>query len=147
MSSSAFFIEAAANTVRLLSCASAGERADPHRIARLNKSPARRCIMALRYVFAACCARKSGVGDGGMRQAEAPFRQSGGLTIRPDIAARAYSIVKAEQRLRATGCYCLGSGAANTLRQAAGICARVIGGFGFGGFFGGFGWSTESLNQ
>ena len=43
--------------------------------------------------------------------------------------------------------YCLGSGAANTLRQAAGICARVIGGFGFGGFFGGFGWSTESLNQ
>src|SRR6266481_2531027 len=47
MSSSAFFIEAAANTVRLLSCASAGERADPHRMARLRKSPARRCIMAL----------------------------------------------------------------------------------------------------
>src|SRR5712671_355600 len=32
-------------------------------------------------------ARKSGAGDGGIRQAEAPFRQSGGLTIRPDIAA------------------------------------------------------------
>jgi hypothetical protein len=39
------------------------------------------------YVFAAYCARKSTVGDGGMRQAEAPFRQSGGFTIHPDIAA------------------------------------------------------------
>jgi hypothetical protein len=60
---------------------------------------------------------------------------------------RAYSIVEAEQRLRAAGGYGLGSGAANTSRQAAGICARVIGGFGFGGFSGGFGWSTEALNQ
>jgi hypothetical protein len=35
-----------------------------------------------------------------LRQAEAPFRQSGGLTIRPDIAMfRAYSIVGTEQRL------------------------------------------------
>ena len=60
---------------------------------------------------------------------------------------RAYSIVEAEQRLRAAGYYCFASGAANISRQGAGICARVIGGFGFGGFFGGFGWSTESLNQ
>jgi hypothetical protein len=43
--------------------------------------------------------------------------------------------------------YCFASGAANTSRQAAGICASVIGGFGFGGSAGGFGWSTESLNQ
>jgi hypothetical protein len=28
-----------------------------------------------------------GVGYGGMRQAEAPFRRAGGLTIDPDIAA------------------------------------------------------------
>src|SRR5260370_40055279 len=88
MSSSAFFIEAAANTVRLLSCASAGDEAAPQRIVKAKKNPARRCIMAIRYVFAACCARKSSVGDSGMRQAEAPFRQSGGFTIRPDIAAR-----------------------------------------------------------
>src|ERR1700687_1655238 len=47
MSSSAFFIEAAANTVRLLSWASAGDQADPHRIVKAAKSPARRCIMAL----------------------------------------------------------------------------------------------------
>jgi hypothetical protein len=43
--------------------------------------------------------------------------------------------------------YGLASGAANISRQAAGICASVIGGFGFGGSGGGFGWSTESLNQ
>ena len=43
--------------------------------------------------------------------------------------------------------YGLASGAANMSRQAAGICASVIGGFGFGGSGGGFGWSTESLNQ
>ena len=33
------------------------------------------------------------------------------------------------------------------LRQAAGNCAIVIGGFGFGGVFGGFGCSTASQNQ
>jgi len=43
--------------------------------------------------------------------------------------------------------YCLASGAAKTWRQAAGICASVIGGLGFGGCFGGFGWMTESLIQ
>src|ERR1700730_10624471 len=47
MSSSAFFIDAAANTVKLLSWAVAGEETDPHRIAKAAKSPARRCIMAL----------------------------------------------------------------------------------------------------
>jgi hypothetical protein len=47
MSSSAFFIEAAANTVRLLSWASAGEKADPHRTAKAVKNPARRCMVAL----------------------------------------------------------------------------------------------------
>src|SRR6266404_5310357 len=82
MSSSAFFIEAAANTVRLLSCARAGEKADPHRMARLKKSPARRCIVARR-----CPRAQSGLGRDGKRQAEAPFRQSGGFTIRQDIAA------------------------------------------------------------
>ena len=44
-------------------------------------------------------------------------------------------------------CYGFASGAANTSLQAAGSCASVIGGFGFGGSFGGFGCSTESLNQ
>jgi hypothetical protein len=39
------------------------------------------------------------------------------------------------------------SGAASTSRQAEGSCAIVIGGFGFGGFFGGWGWSTASENQ
>src|SRR6478752_8574134 len=89
MSSSAFFIEAAANTVRLLSCAKTGEKAAADRTARLKKSPARRCIAALRaWLRAAVRARKSGLGRGDMRQAEAPFRQSGGFTIRPDIAAQ-----------------------------------------------------------
>src|SRR5712671_7099024 len=57
MSSSAFFIEAAANTVRLLSCASAGEVADPARIAKAAKSPARRCTVALRACSHALSAR------------------------------------------------------------------------------------------
>src|SRR5437764_76628 len=47
MSSSAFFIEAAANTVRILSSARAGEAADPHKIANAVNSRARRCIEAL----------------------------------------------------------------------------------------------------
>src|SRR6266566_1538886 len=100
MSSSAFFIEAAANTVRLLSCARAGGKGDPHRMPRLKKSPARRRIVALRACLrAAVRARKSGVGRGGMRQAEAPFRQSGGFTIRPDIASQAYNIIGVRKRL------------------------------------------------
>jgi hypothetical protein len=44
-------------------------------------------------------------------------------------------------------CYGLASGAAKTWRHAAGNCASVIGGFGFGGSGGGFGWITSSLNQ
>src|SRR5260363_433921 len=45
------------------------------------------------------------------------------------------------------GCHCLASAAFSTVLQSAGICASVIGGRGFGGFGGGFGCSTESLNQ
>ena len=74
-----------------------------------------------------------------MRQAEAPFRQSGGFTIHPDIAGETYSIAGTEQRLRGGGNYCFASGAASTALQAAGNCASVIGGRGFGGTFGGFG--------
>ena len=38
-------------------------------------------------------------------------------------------------------------GAFNTVLHAGGSCASVIGGFGFGGLTGGFGWITGSLNQ
>jgi hypothetical protein len=38
-------------------------------------------------------------------------------------------------------------GASSTCRQDAGKSAIVIGGFGFGGSFGGCGCSTPSLNQ
>src|SRR5258705_6139734 len=71
-----------------------------------------------------------------MRQAEAPFRQSGGLTIRPDVAAcELTALLRRSKGFALLAGYCLGSGAANTLRQAAGICARVIGGFGVCGVF------------
>src|SRR3984957_8003606 len=43
--------------------------------------------------------------------------------------------------------YGLASGAARTWRQAAGNCASVIGGLGFGGSAGGFGWITSSFTQ
>ena len=43
--------------------------------------------------------------------------------------------------------YGCASGACSTALHAAGICASVIGGRGFGGSFGGFGCSTPSLNQ
>jgi hypothetical protein len=46
--------------------------------------------------------------------------------------------------LRAHG---FASGALSTALQAGGSAAIVIGGFGFGGSFGGLGWSTASLNQ
>src|SRR4051794_21028161 len=48
MSLSAFFIEAAANTVRVLSCAAASEWTDPDRIVTATKNPAKRRIMPLR---------------------------------------------------------------------------------------------------
>jgi hypothetical protein len=84
----------------------------------------------------------------GVRQAEAPFRQSGGFTIRPDIAGNEPTALSGRRKGFAAGCgYCFASGAANTCLQAAGNCASVIGGRGFGGTFGGFGWRTESLNQ
>src|SRR6185312_3262631 len=41
----------------------------------------------------------------------------------------------------------LASGAVSTWRQSVGNCASVSGGRGFGGLAGGFGCSTESLNQ
>src|ERR1017187_6541253 len=64
MSSSAFFIEAAANTVRVLSWAMAGEQADPQSRVKVAKSPARRCIESAPCEFAgAIRARKSGVGE------------------------------------------------------------------------------------
>src|ERR1700732_2182016 len=88
MSSSAFFIEAAANTVRLLSCAVAGEAANPNRTVKHKKIPARRCIGSAPGVFTALCARKSRVGWVWLRQAEAPFRQSVGLAVRRDIAGQ-----------------------------------------------------------
>src|ERR1700694_3376068 len=44
-------------------------------------------------------------------------------------------------------CYCLASGAFSTALQTAGSADIGIGGFGFGGTFGGFGWMMESLNQ
>src|SRR5580704_15945996 len=47
MSSSAFFIEAAANTVRVLSSAVAGEEAAPHSRTKAANNPAKRCIGAL----------------------------------------------------------------------------------------------------
>ena len=43
--------------------------------------------------------------------------------------------------------YGFASAACSTALQAAGICASVIGGFGFGGSGGGLGCSTASENQ
>jgi hypothetical protein len=83
-----------------------------------------------------------------MRQAEAPFRQSGGFTIRPDIAGRKLTALPGRSKGFAAGRdHCLASGAASTALQAGGNCASVIGGRGFGGFGGGFGRMIESLNQ
>src|SRR5258705_8214818 len=84
-----------------------------------------------------------------MRQAEAPFRQSGGLTIRPDVAAcELTALLRRSKGFALLAGYCLGSGAANTLRQAAGICARVIGGFCVRGvFFGVLTLTPTSLHK
>src|SRR6201989_3017904 len=66
MSSSAFFIEAAAKVVSVLFLALAGEKADPVRIRKAANNPAIRCIRALHACLrrATDCARKSGVGSG-----------------------------------------------------------------------------------
>src|SRR6266704_5283879 len=108
MSSSAFFIEAAANTVRFLSCASAGEVADPVRIVKAAKTPARRCIVALH-----ACSRRDPRANQALVMVECDRRKR--RSVNPaDLRSvqtsqlRAYSIVKAWQRLRAAGCYRLG---------------------------------------
>jgi hypothetical protein len=91
-----------------------------------------------------------------MRQAEAPFRWSGGLTIGPEIALASLQHCQRGAKvpryweirtLPAIGGYCFASGAARTCLQPGGICVSVIPGLGFGGSFGGFGWMIESLNQ
>src|SRR5215472_12755629 len=80
ISSSAFFIEAAANTVRVLSSAVAGEEAAPHSRTKAANNPAKRCIRALHVNLrrvparARLHARKSGVGSGRNATTEALFR-------------------------------------------------------------------------
>src|ERR1700754_4334017 len=60
MSSSAFFIEAAAKTVTVLSCAAAGEWTAPSSIRRATEIPARRYMIALRaYPQGALFARRN----------------------------------------------------------------------------------------
>src|ERR1700736_5495064 len=73
----------------------------------------------------------------------------------PRDFARAYGAAKPDtsafsSRMKspcAAALYCFAFGAARIWRQAAGNCASVIGGLGFGGTFGGLGWIIESLNQ
>src|SRR5215472_3598596 len=77
ISSSAFFIEAAAKTVRVLSAALAGEKAAPHRIEKAAKIPAIRYIGALHTCSRSrdiprTQIRRRSIGD--LREAEAPFR-------------------------------------------------------------------------
>ncbi len=65
MSSSAFFIEAAANTVRFLSWADADEKTDPHRIAKAYEKSGKPMHGRAPCLLAALFARaKSGSGQG-----------------------------------------------------------------------------------
>src|SRR6516164_16881 len=66
ISSSAFFIEAAANSVSALSSAQAGGFAAPHKIARVSKDPASRCIRAL-HAYPGAPIAQGGVGDRKLR--------------------------------------------------------------------------------
>src|SRR5215469_3430866 len=102
ISSSAFFIEAAANTVRVLSSAVAGEETAPHNRTKAANNPAKRCIRALhtnlRHVPARATlrARKSGVSSGRNATTEALFRVipqtygHGGVAGGPTITGWAY---------------------------------------------------------
>src|SRR5579863_3751014 len=145
MSSMAFFIEAAAKTVRLFPCADAGEGADPQRIARATKAPANRYMGALRAkarrAFARGVRQWSNTGCDRRKRVPPSRRLTVGrdnrgqnnnrLTVRvksPNIGGRGrFFKDRTSQR------YCLASGAAKTWRQAAGNCAIVIAGLGFGG--------------
>src|ERR1700754_1101330 len=107
MSSSAFFIDAAANTVRVLSCASADEWADPNRTVRATKNPAKRCMMALRACSRAISARKSRVGLTGMRQAEAPFCE---VEERECAECREHADCESAEASRCSGGECVACG-------------------------------------
>ena len=77
-----------------------------------------------------------------LRSTTAPCGYGSGLALqRPGTTA------VGRRQLAQPAAYCFASAACSTALQAAGICASVIGGFGFGGSGGGLGCSTASLNQ
>jgi len=145
MSSSAFFIEAAANTVRLLSAQAQARWPIAVRIvkaAKVRQGDASWRSMHVRgrypranqaVVMVECDRRK--------RRSVNPAD----LRSSRHRSLQAYSIVKAWQRLRGCGCY-------RWVRRGQYIAAAPAlrqghRRFGFAVFSGGFGWSTESLNQ
>src|SRR5262249_22987157 len=89
ISSSAFFIEAAAKTVRVFSSAQAGDRAAPQRMTKLSKNPARRCIVALQACLRdAAGARKSDVNLSAGAAGGAVPRVPQSLRLRRDFASQ-----------------------------------------------------------
>src|SRR5882757_6855970 len=89
MSSSAFFIEAAANTVMVLSCAKVGEQAAPSRMMKAAKIPVIRCITSAPAILtgAQSARRNQALVGSGVRQAEAPFRSVLRLTVDQEYRA------------------------------------------------------------
>src|SRR5436305_11163104 len=104
MSSSAFFIDAAANTVRVLSCAAAGEWTDPDRTVRATKNPAKRRIMPLRAWSRARSAHATQALVVDESDRRKPFRVSQARLRRTRISPwPAYSIARLGQRLQSVG--------------------------------------------
>ena len=137
MSSSAFFIEAAANTVRLLSCARAGDEArsaaGSTKAAKIRQDDASWRSMRVRGALLARATQALVVMECDRRK-----RRSGnpsGFTIRPDIAAASLQHCRRLSKGSPLPAHCFASGASSTCLQAAGSCASVIGGRGFGGVF------------
>src|SRR5438067_2209375 len=116
MSSSAFFIEAAANTVMALSCAATGEGAAPNRMMKAANIPARRCMVALRAGLRR--ALRAQIRHWLGQECDRRKRRSGNPDgLRPIWTSRrqAYSIVGAAQRLCvAPAIYGFASGAVST---------------------------------
>src|SRR3954469_8181478 len=101
MSSRAFFIEAAANTVSVLSSAAAAEKAAPDRMRKAIEIPARRTMMALRAGLRGAFARanRALVGSGDATIGSAVPAVSCDLRSSGRSRGRAYSIVGTAQSL------------------------------------------------
>ena len=152
MSSSAFFNDAAAKTVRLFSWAAAAPAnasAEQTTMPRAVRNSESTCHGNTPRKIASANQQRTHLGIWGNHPAMRERRPGNSRWLTGEREDHEAVILNSQRVFLAQGpdLGFASGGASSTCLQAAGRCAIVIGGFGFGGTFGGFGWITESENQ